>query len=378
MRVVKTLAKRMAPWLEKIHGARVRAVFAVVAALIRGGRLPLSALGRAVATHSKVKHGIKRVDRLLGNQAIDPSAFYRAIAAVVVRVARPIILVDWSEAGDELCMLTAAIPFVGRAVVLYSETHPERRLSHPRVEAAFLKALRGVLPPACRPIIVTDAGFRRPFFLQVRALGWDFVGRIRNLSMVRASSNDTWQRSTALFGFARRRPRDLGLWQIVRAHAYEARIVVFDGRSRRARRPPRNVRRRIPARRAAALSREPWVLVTSLDRSERLAAEIVAIYRQRMLIEETFRDEKSHQFGWGFQDCRTRRTARVDKYILIATLATLVAVLVGLALECTGRHRDFQANTVRSRRVLSLVTLGRYALARRMRFAQLPTLELVQ
>ena len=374
MRVVETLANRMRPWLAKIHAARIGAVFAVVAALIRGGKLPLSSLGRAVATHSKVKHGIKRVDRLLGNQAIDPKDFYRAIAAQAVRNSRPHVLVDWSEAGNELCMLTAAVPMVGRALVVYSETHPERRLSHPRIEAAFLRALRGVLPPNCRPIIVTDAGFRRPFFKQVRALGWDYVGRIRNSVMVRASSDQPWQRSTALFGFARRRPRDLGSWQLVRKHAYEARIVAVDGRSRRARRPPRAVRRRVPAKRAAALAREPWVLVTSLDKKECTAEQVVLIYKQRMLIEETFRDEKSHHFGWGFEDCRTRSTARVDKYILIATLATLVAVLVGLALETARRHHAFQANTVRSRRVLSLLTLGRYALARRMRIGPLPLL----
>jgi hypothetical protein len=364
VRALKTLAKRMRPWLEEIHARRVGAVFAVVAALLRGGRLPLSALGRAVATHSKVKHGIKRVDRLLGNDAIVPAVFYRAISSQVVKVARPIILVDWSEAGDGLCMLAAAVPLAGRALVVYSETHPERRLSSPRVESAFLLALRTVLPSECRPIIVTDAGFRRPFFLRVRKLGWDFVGRIRNAVMLRASSDEPWRRSSTLFGRARRKPQDLGRWQIVRRNSHEARIVTVDGRSPRARRPPRNVARRIPAKRAAKLAREPWVLVTSLAPNECTAAEIVSIYKQRMLIEEAFRDEKSHRFGWSFEDCRTRSTARVDKYILIATLATLVAILVGLAVESIGRHRDYQANTVHHRRVLSLVTLGRIALSR--------------
>ncbi len=37
-----------------------------------------------------------------------------------------------------------------------------------------------MLPPHCRPILVTDAGFRTPWFKQVEALGWDWVGRIRN------------------------------------------------------------------------------------------------------------------------------------------------------------------------------------------------------
>jgi len=31
-----------------------------------------------------------------------------------------------------------------------------------------------------KAIIVTDAGFRCPWFQQVREVGWDFVGRVRN------------------------------------------------------------------------------------------------------------------------------------------------------------------------------------------------------
>ena len=31
----------------------------------------------------------------------------------------------------------------------------------------------------CEPIIVTDAGFKVPWFKQVQSIGWDFVGRTR-------------------------------------------------------------------------------------------------------------------------------------------------------------------------------------------------------
>ena len=39
--------------------------------------------------------------------------------------------------------------------------------------------VKSVLPEGCRPIVVTDAGFRGPWFRDVEALGWDWVGRIR-------------------------------------------------------------------------------------------------------------------------------------------------------------------------------------------------------
>jgi len=29
----------------------------------------------------------------------------------------------------------------------------------------------------CKPIVVTDAGFRTPWFKEIESLGWDWVGR---------------------------------------------------------------------------------------------------------------------------------------------------------------------------------------------------------
>ncbi len=44
--------------------------------------------------------------------------------------------------------------------------------------------------------------------------------------------------------------------------------------------------------------------------------------------------------------------------LLIATLALMVAWLMGKATELTGQHRHYQANTVRNRVVLSTIFVG--------------------
>src|SRR5215212_7382424 len=83
-----------------VHKARVAAVFAAVTALVRGGEIALSRLGRAIASRTTVKHGIKRIDRLYGNEHLleDRHRFYRGIAHGVLRdQARPVVLVDWTE-----------------------------------------------------------------------------------------------------------------------------------------------------------------------------------------------------------------------------------------------------------------------------------------
>lgn len=81
-------------------------------------------------------------------------------------------------------------------------------------------------------------------------------------------------------------------------------------------------------------------------------------------IEETFRDAKSRRFGWALEEAFTSRPERVDVMVLLASLASLLTLMIGIAAEARGAHHAFQANTDRSRRVLSLPTLGRLVLLR--------------
>jgi len=62
---------------------------------------------------------------------------------------------------------------------LFEEVHPTSQLASPRIEAAFLTRLQTLLPEGVRPILVTDAGFRVPWFRAVEALGWHWAGRVR-------------------------------------------------------------------------------------------------------------------------------------------------------------------------------------------------------
>lgn len=344
---------------DQIHRARLNAVSAAAVALIQGGAIGLAALGRAIGPRS-YKHGIKRIDRLFGNDALAKELvlFYAAITRYVVRSRpRPVILVDWTEAGKTMCALTAAVPVEGRAVTIYSVTVPSTKYANVAVERAFLKTLSGLLGPDCRAILVGDAGFRAPWMKRVRAMGWDFVVRVRGRTLVRRSGESTWQHWEQLAARATSIPRDLGAYQVVRSARVEARLVTVTRRRRRsAAITPRNAR----AKRAARASREPWLIATSLTLG---AEQIAKIYASRMQIELAFRDLKSHRFGWGFEDSRCRSTTRIGIQIMLAAVASLVTLLVGLAAEAAGLRRQFQANTVSARRVLSLVALGRAVLS---------------
>ncbi|MGD4910011.1 transposase, partial [Xanthomonas citri pv. citri] len=52
-------------------------------------------------------------------------------------------------------------------------------------EKRFLHQLRRMIPDDVRPILVTDAGFRTPWFRAVSAMGWEWVGRLRGRTQVK-------------------------------------------------------------------------------------------------------------------------------------------------------------------------------------------------
>ena len=63
-------------------------------------------------------------------------------------------------------------------------------------------------------------------------------------------------------------------------------------------------------------------------------------------------------FGLGFEHHKSRCAQRITVLILIATLASILANIIGLAILMAGLHRRYQANTVKTRRVLSFHYLG--------------------
>ncbi len=77
-----------------------------------------------------------------------------------------------------------------------------------------------------------------------------------------------------------------------------------------------------------------------------------------MQIEESFRDLKSTRFGLSLEMHLTYREERLQVMLLIAALALMVAWLMGKATEVTEQHWQYQANTVRTRRVLSTIFIG--------------------
>ena len=77
-----------------------------------------------------------------------------------------------------------------------------------------------------------------------------------------------------------------------------------------------------------------------------------------MTIEGSFRDAKSTEFGLSLNENKTIKAARYAVWLMISSLAALIAWIVGYVAESKNMHYDFQANTYKHRRVLSSFYLG--------------------
>lgn len=361
MRVRSILRRLLGSRCDSIHAARLAVVHVVVEAMARLGRLSVTAVGRGMCGPVAPKHNIKRVDRLLSNRhlAREVPTFYGAVAATLLRgVPRPVVLIDWTQLTETVYALVAAVPIEGRAIPLYIEAHPIERNNSPAVEKAFLRALRGLLPRNARPIVVCDAGFRRPFYEAVLELGWDFVGRVRGRVLARRG-----ERAFAppeLVAGASRRARDLGDFELATWREHQAagclllfRLVTVHRRGRR--RAHTGNPTAWNKKKAARSAREPWLLATSLR--DLAAKRVVSLYATRMSIEQTFRDAKNHRWGWALCDVRSASPRRLNVLMLLATLALVVVGLLGLSSARTGVDRKLQGNTT-AHRAISIFVLG--------------------
>jgi hypothetical protein len=364
-------------WLRRacpaVHAARVSAIATVVEALVLGAKLALTHLGRNLRSAAFAKHSIKRVDRLLGNAHLhrERSLVYRAIAQwLLAATRRPVVLIDWADCGPgdakrRWLMLRAAVPLGGRAVPIYEEVHPLRRYNSPRTHRRFLAHLRAVLPATCAPIVITDAGFRGPWFREVERYGWDWIGRVRNqvkYCLANGTDGGTWIATKALYAAATPTPRHLGRAWLSRRQSYACELYLVRQYRRGPGRPRKAHGRGSTARRCRQLHKDPWLLATSLPHTRAAARRVVKLYALRMKIEQGIRDTKDARWGLALRYARSRRAERLEILLLLAALGTLVCWVAGLLAEAHRWGRHFQVNTVRRRAVLSTAFVGRQLL----------------
>lgn len=350
------------PW---IHHSRLTALHECLLAAIDSQCLSVTGIGRAIQSSAKEKHCIKRSDRLLSNHHLwaEREDIYHLMTMLMVgAIQRPVILVDWSDLDPHKrhFLIRAAVALEGRSHTLYEEVHTIKTKEKPATHKSFMNKLKAMLPSVCRPIVVTDGGFKVPWFKLILKLGWDYVGRIRGRTMLRENEESDWDYIKNLYPLASSTPKHIGSREIARSNPIDCHLVLYKGKPKGRHRLNRAGERTYCKHSEVHSEREkePWLLATSLPVTSKLAKRVIAIYSARMQIEEAFRDIKSYRYGTGLELNLTRNQERLQILMLIGMLVTLILWLLGTVVTMSGEARYYQANTETKRRVLSVLFLG--------------------
>lgn len=363
MKAKSFLSKTLLNVTPSMHKTRRLSLFAAIESAINGGTLSVTGLGRNIDNKAKEKHRIKRVDRLCNNINLhsEINAIYQQMNTLLISpYSTPIILVDWSDLDErkQHFLLRASLATQGRSLTLYEEVHPLSRKEKPEVHRCFMEKLKRMLPISCSPIVISDAGFRIPWFRLVESLGWDYIGRVRNSTHCKRKHDNTWFPVKNLYGKATRKSKDLGIYQKGEKQLFESRLIIVKRKPKgRKDKTATGERARMSglSRTCAARESEPWLLATSLKSKKDIAKKVRRLYATRMQIEESFRDVKT---GLNMNAGDTRILKRLSVLLLIALLAQYLLFLLGLTVKAADQHRQYQANSVKSRNVLSNQFIG--------------------
>uniref|UniRef100_UPI003D29DBF6 IS4 family transposase n=1 Tax=Methylophaga lonarensis TaxID=999151 RepID=UPI003D29DBF6 len=255
-----------------MHKVRRQSLKAMVTSLMSGASLSVTSLGRHILSQTTEKHQIKRSTRLCSNPHLqaETTAIYSHVALRLIgEQKRPVILVDWSDLDprQQHFLLRAAVALEGRSLTLLEEIHPLSHKDKPVVHQRFMQRLKALLPKTCQPVVVTDAGFRVPWFKLVESLGWDYVGRVRNRTFCKNTTDPDWHAVKDLYAGATNKAKALGSYQLCRRNSIACQLHIY----KRPHKQRRDLTAKGDTSRQSAISRananrekEPWLLATSL------------------------------------------------------------------------------------------------------------------
>ncbi|MEZ5444880.1 MAG: transposase [Gammaproteobacteria bacterium] len=175
------------------YAAQCEALEAAVGSALRGRCLTVTGLGRWMQGSAQETLYQARRPAVVGPPpAGQVVGLYGALTGWLVgSQPHPVFLIDWSDLdkAKRHQVLRAALVVAGRALTLYEEVHGPQTALKADTQERFLQRLKALLPAGCVPVLVTDAGFRTPWFKAVERMKWYWVARIRHRHFVRLTAN---------------------------------------------------------------------------------------------------------------------------------------------------------------------------------------------
>mgnify|MGYP001462709859 FL=1 len=182
-----------------IHAKRVESLANGVAGVLNAAMLTIHAIGQAYAAMARIEasSGVKQLDRLLSNVAVDIDALFPAWIRFVVGVRTELIVaLDWTEFDDDdhVTLAAYAVTRHGRATALIWKTYKKSDLEGHRTqwEHDLVVQLHAGISPNVNITLLADRGFGdQKLYALLTLLGWDFAIRFRGGILVENAAGET-------------------------------------------------------------------------------------------------------------------------------------------------------------------------------------------
>lgn len=310
------------------------------------GRLSLRAIARHLMTPGTAKSRYNRLDRFLKNRYFDGASATEGLVRMALGV-QPVkgylpLITDWTTIGG-VQVIYVGTPFRGRVLPLCFHTLQvpiaELRIkSQNYVERIAFADVSASLPPGATPVWIDDRGFARVALMSERvSQGELFIMRGRREVTVEVKGEKKrlgdlvpppWvptRHEQVCYHLSKRQRVDL--------------VTYHD-----------------------PTYQEPWFLVVPPGSVDLLPTDwVVAFYRQRMTVEQGFRDWKTHQGVRGIT-LKVRKGERLERLLMAFAIAYALTLALGASEEAKElRDRvEILRPTPRhgTRRTLSVLSLG--------------------
>lgn len=346
VRVLEVLG-RLTPDLRKWLALNIAILTVAMLQLWRGARgghggITLCALSRTIPLSENEKARSKRLYRLLRNPLLEGTQMTPLLIRLSLGVDPkgwiPIVVDQTDIRGTPTIMAGIRVANRILPVAFCCFEFEKIRKSQNLIELSLLLLIAASLPLGCKPLFVMDRGYARVSLLKdLKKAGIPYLIRGRSNTIVRYQNHR----------------RALGRLSHRQGKAIRYRTATYQDQEQE---PVDIVLFHDPD------FKEPWYLLVPPDSKDKLPTEeVVSLYRERMHIELTFRDWKTH-LGIRSLQLEVDIAPRLERLLLILTVAYIVAVLLGAcaASKMVREHCEVLRSTPRhgTRRRLSALSVA--------------------
>jgi len=192
-------------------------------------------------------------------------------------------------------------------------------------------------------------------------MGWYWVCRVRG-NVQLSIDGENWKRNSEWFASANNKATSLGGIYFSKTTKHPCIATLYKGRKKgRIKKKLRGGKSQCSTDKyQEKKAKEPWFLISCLPKKwDKNPKKVMKLYATRMQIEEAFRDTKNGKLGISLEFANSRTPERFDILLLIGALILYILWCIGFVAEQLNFHHLLQANTVKNRRVLSHIYIGR-------------------